>query len=76
MSYLYGIYILLYLPIVNTGLEVIFPVWHHHPKVFCKVTPVNSMWITGTITAKQKVRPLRSLQVDFSLTRNVSYAVR
>ena len=41
----------------------------------------NSMWITGTITAKQKSeakssRPLRGLQVDFSLTRNVSYAVR
>ena len=45
------------------------------------LTPVNSMWITGTITAKQKSeakrpRPLRGLQVDFSLTRNVSYAVR
>ena len=42
------------------------------------------MWITGMITAKQKgkkkeaksPRLLRGLQVDFSLTRNVSYAVR
>ena len=43
---------------------------------------VNSMLITGPMTAKQKVRqkgrprPLRGLQVDSSLTRNVPYAIR
>ena len=43
------------------------------------VKAMNSMWITGTITAKREAkspRPLRGLQVDFSLTRNVPYTVR
>ena len=43
------------------------------------VKAMNSMWITGMITAKREAkspRPLRGLQVDFSLTRNVPYTVR
>ena len=49
--------------------------------VYCCDYPVNSMWITGTITAKQKVRQkvpglYAVCMVHFSLTRNVSYAVR
>ena len=45
------------------------------------VYPVNSMWITWNDNCEAKSeaknpRPLRGLQVDFSLTRNVSYVVR
>ena len=38
-----------------------------------KTQPVNSMWIKSEA---KRPRPLRGLQVDFSLVRNVSYAVR
>ena len=48
-----------------------------HPLIL-GVLSVNSMWITGTMAKSEakSPRPLRGLQVDFSLTHNVSYAVR
>ena len=46
-----------------------------------KVETVNSMWSNWNDNCEAKSeakspRPLRGLQVDSSLTRNVSYAVR
>ena len=60
-----------------TNCNFVFPFYRHTDG-----GPVNSMWITAwndNCEAKSEAkgpRPLRGLQVDFSLTRNVSYAVR
>ena len=64
---------------VWTRLRSFVPIEQFHPLLFTLngAGPVNSMWITGTITPKAKSEAksfslLRGLQVDFSPLRGLS----